>query len=115
MDVEACWLSDKDGRGVLIMGHGLNVNFEQTDRGLVVTVNAAVAGEGPKFAVTAFPVWGNKAGQLKGSFEIQPTEAGTTLRPFANPSVVPAPFHPFYTQYDTYLMRYKDIVEAPTM
>ena len=112
MDVEACWLSDKDGRGVLITGHGLNVNFEQTDRGLVVTVNAVVAGEGPKFAVTAFPVWSNRIGTLKGTFQMQTTEAGTTPRPFANPDTLPAPFHPFYTQYDTYLMQYKDIIGA---
>jgi len=42
---------------------------------------------------------------------MQTTEAGTTPRPFANPSIVPAPFHPFYTQYDTYLMRFADITE----
>lgn len=112
MDVEACWLSDKDGRGVLITGRGLNVNFEQTDQGIVVTVNAAVAGEGPKFAVTAFPVWSNRIGTLKGTFQMQTTEAGTTPRPFANLDILPAPFHPFYTQYDTYLMQYKDIIGA---
>lgn len=29
---------------------------------------------------------------------------------FDHPRTIPAPFHPFVTQYDTYLMRYNDIV-----
>ena len=28
---------------------------------------------------------------------------------FVNPQTVPAPFHPFETQYDTYLLKYNDI------
>ena len=39
------------------------------------------SGQSPKFAKTAFGVWSNEVGQKTGT----------------------------YTQYDTYLMRYKDI------
>ena len=50
--IDAAFLSDKDGNGILITGDSLSLNFEQTDRGIVVTVNAAVSGQGPKFAKT---------------------------------------------------------------
>jgi hypothetical protein len=32
-------------------------------------------------------------------------------RLFAPAADVPAPFRPFKTQYDTYLMKYRDVVE----
>ena len=90
----------------------MNLNFEQTDRGIVVTINAAVSGQGPKFAKTAFGVWSNKIGSRSGSFHLQATEKGN---PYPNlllyPDKVPAAFNPYYTQYDTYLMRFDDIYD----
>ena len=114
MGVDAAWFSDKDGNGILITGKNLNINFEQTDLGIVVTVNAAVSGQGPKFARTAFPVWSNEIGAKSGSFQLMRTEAGQLMPPFASPDEVPAPFHPFLTQYDTYLMKFNDIVQTST-
>ena len=110
MGVDAAWLSDKDGNGILVTGNDLNINFEQTDLGIVVTVNAAVSGQGPKFAQTAFGVWSNQAGTKTGTFRIMATEAGCQLPLFSAPKEVNAPFKPFLTQYDTYLMKYNDIV-----
>ena len=109
MGVDACWLSDKDGNGILISGDSLNINFEQTDRGIVVTVNAAVSGQGPKFNKTPHFVSSRNVGVKTGTFRMQTTEKGRTPRLFRNPADVPAAFRPFYTQYDTYLMRFKDI------
>lgn len=109
MGVDACWLSDASGRGILITGSQLNVNFEQTDMGIVVTVNAAVSGEGPKSRITTFPVWSDKAGVMKGSFSLQTTQAGEVPGIFDRPASVQKPFSPFFTQYDTYLMRFNDI------
>ena len=45
--IDAAFLSDSDGNGILITGDSLSLNFEQTDRGIVLTVNAAVSGQGP--------------------------------------------------------------------
>ena len=110
MGVDAVWLSDKDGNGVLIVCNDGNISFEQTDRGIVVTVNAAVSGEGPKFAKTAFGVWSNKMGTKKGHFGIYRTKAGDLPLPqFHHPQDTAKPFRPFQTQYDTYLMRFSDI------
>ena len=113
MGVEACWLSDKDGNGVLIAAPSadelLNINFEQTDRGIVVTVNAAVSGQGPKFNKTPHAVMSRDAGTLTGTFRIFETKAGQQPAPFASPASVPAAFRPFYTQYDTYLMKLDNI------
>ena len=131
MGVDACWLTDKDGNGILItatnlhnsllpqedqspnkgMGGAMMLNFEQTDRGLVVTVNAAVSGQGPKFARTAFNGWKPGDGMVGASFRIYRVEAGSVPPLFMPASEVPAPFRPFVTQYDTYLMRYADIAE----
>ena len=116
--VEAALFSDAEGNGLLIAApvsseDALNLNFEQTDRGIVVTVNAAVSGQGPKSSKTHFPGWSKEKGAVSGQFLIYRIDAARmpqlvkTL--FADPAAVPAPFHPFLTQYDTYLLRYDDI------
>ena len=117
MGIDAAFFSDKEGNGILITSPresgALNLNFEQTDRGLVVTVNAAVSGQGPKFAKTAFKGWQLGDALVYGEFVIWRIEAGTlpqtVSRLFTPAAAVPAPFKPFLTQYDTYLLRYNDI------
>ena len=115
--VDAALLTDKDGNGLLLICQNGNVSFEQTDRGIVLTYNAVVSGEGPKFSRTAFPVIANKVGTVSGDFYLYRVEAGhipSLLRDlFQCPDSIPAPFCPFETQYDTYLMRYDDIISAP--
>ena len=112
--VDAAMLTDGNGDGLLLVCNNGNVSFEQTDRGIVLTYNAAVSGEGPKFARTAFPVIANKVGTVGGDFylyRIDKTKPPQLLRTlFAAPKTVPAPFHPYETQYDTYLMRFEDVV-----
>ena len=112
--VDAAMLTDGNGDGLLLVCNNGNVSFEQTDRGIVLTYNAAVSGEGPKFARTAFPVIANKVGTVGGDFylyRIDKTKTPQLLRTlFAAPKTVPAPFHPYETQYDTYLMRFEDVV-----
>ena len=110
MGVDAAWFSDAEGNGILIVGDKSNINFEQTDRGIVVTVNAAVSGQGPKFARTAHSITTDRLKQKKGSFRMYKTKAGETPRLFEHPANVPAAWNPFLTQYDTYLMRYDAIL-----
>ena len=108
--VDAVWLSDKNGNGIFMKCNDGNVSFEQTDRGIVVTINAAVSGQGPKFSKTAFGVWSNKMGTKKGHFDIYRTKAGDLPLPqFHHPQDTGKQFRPFQTQYDTYLMRFSDI------
>ena len=113
MGVDAALFSDAEGNGLLVVGDSLSLNFEQTDRGIVMTVNAAVAGQGPKFARTAFPVIAKRVGSVNGEFRLYRIEAGNVpkvvSRLFVSPQAVPTPFHPFATQYDTYLLPYDDI------
>ena len=115
MGIDAAFFSDKDGNGILVVGDSLNMNFEQTDRGIVVTVNAAVSGQGPKFARTAFPVTSKNTDTLHGSFRICAVK-DNELPPAMSYllSQPKTPFKPFKTQYDTYLMRYDDITEGTT-
>ena len=111
--IDAALLSDKDGNGILITGDSLSLNFEQTDRGILLTVNASVSGQGPKFAKTHFPGWQKGDAPVNATFRsylIQSKDHPAVLnRMFIRPQEVPAPFRPFETQYDTYLLRYKDI------
>ena len=124
--VDAAFFSDAAGNGLLVVGDSLNINFEQTDCGIVMTVNASVSGQGPKFAKTAFNSWSSfglsdalftknpEKGPVSGKFCIYRIEAGNmpevVKRLFAPADRVPAPFHPFLTQYDTYLLKYNDII-----
>ena len=111
--VDAALLTDKEGNGLLLVTDNGNVSFEQTDRGIVVSVNAAVSGEGPKFSRTAFPVVAAQTPPLSGEFYLYRVEASRLPalleKLFAAPADIPAPLHSFETQYDTYLMRYDDI------
>ena len=123
MGIDAALLTDSLGNGLLITaplqsegsGEALNLNFEQTDRGIVLTVNAAVSGQGPKFAKTAFNGWKAGDGPVSGKFRLYRIEAADMPqllnRLFLPAAEVPAPFHPFETQYDTYLLRYNDILQ----
>lgn len=114
MGLDAALLCDKDGNGLVITGDSLNLNFEQTDRGIVLSVNAAVSGQGPKFARTAFPITSKNAGCLQGSFRIcavKNNELPPPLCYYLEGQEKLTPFKPFLTQYDTYLMRYEDITE----
>lgn len=118
MDVEACYLSDKDGNGIVIVADStMNINFEQTDRGIIVTVNAAVSGQGPKFARSAFKVWAYKSESRKCSFSMYRIKNGKlpeiANKLFSQPAYMVKPFKPFLTQYDTYLLRFDNIL-APT-
>lgn len=115
MGIDAAFFSDKDGNGILVVGDSLNMNFEQTDCGIVVTVNAAVSGQGPKFARTAFPVTSKNTDTLQGTFRICAVK-DNELPPAMSYllSQPKTPFKPFLTQYDTYLMRYDDITEGTT-
>lgn len=112
--VDAAWLTDANGNGVLLVCDNADVSFEQTDRGIILTYNAAVSGQGPKFARTAFPVIARNVGTVSGDFYLYPTQAGNTPYPlrrlFLNPANIPAPFRPFATQYDTYLMPLSSIL-----
>ncbi len=113
MGVDAAFLSDKNGNGLLIVGDSLCMNFEQTDRGIVVSINADVAGQGPKFSRTAFPHIKDNKYLLKGAFSVYRIDAQNQSQTFkslfVDPQSVPLPFRPFKTQYDTYLLRYDDI------
>lgn len=108
--IDAAFLSDKEGNGILITGDSLSLNFEQTDRGIVLTVNAAVSGQGPKFAKTHFPGWQKGDQPVSATFQSYYIKADVmpevVSRMFAPAADVPVPFRPFVTQYDTYLQRY---------
>lgn len=106
--IDAALFSDKDGNGLLVTGDSLNLNFEQTDRGIVVTINAAVSGQGPKFARTAFNAWKSGDAPVSASFRLYRIKASMLPKLFS-PVSVPVPFKPYQTQYDTYLMTFKDI------
>lgn len=111
--VDVALFSDSIGNGLLVVGDSLNLNYEQTDRGIVLTVNAAVSGQGPKFAKTAFKGWQPGDGPVGSSFRVYRMEAGrwplAVSRLFLPAANVPAPFVPFLTQYDTYLLKYNNI------
>ena len=114
MGVDAAFFSDKEGNGLLVVGDSLNMNFEQTDRGIVVTVNAAVSGQGPKFSRTAFPVISKDVGIKKGTFRMTAVSGGKLPQAvghlFVDPREIRQPQRHFLTQYDTYLMKYEDVL-----
>ena len=114
MEVDAALLTDKDGNGMLLVCDKGNVNFEQTDKGIVLTYNLSVSGQGPKFKRTDFPVIAKNVGTVNGDFylyKVTPEQMPALENIFNNPSLIAPPFKPFETQYDTYLLRFEDITD----
>jgi len=115
MGIDAAFLSDEEGNGLLIVGDSLNLNFEQTDLGIVLTINAAVSGQGPKSSRTEYPVIGKNIGTVGGEFLLYKIDKKTFNHSmkelFIAPVDFPNPLHPYQTQYDTYLMHFSDIYQ----
>ncbi len=113
--VDAALLTDSLGNGILIFCKQGNISFEQTDRGIVLSYNAAVSGMGPKFSRTAFPVIAKKVGTVTGDFYLYRVDASRMPlllhRLFAPAASIQPPYRPFLKQYDTYLMRFADIIQ----
>lgn len=113
MNVNAALMTDSIGNGVLLYCQKGNINFENTDRGIVVTYNVAVAGQGPKFRRTAFPIISKELGKINGEFYLFKVDAknypSILKEIFSDPHSIRIPAKHFITQYDTYLMRYNEI------
>lgn len=111
MGVDAIWLSDKDGNGYVFYCQDGNFNVEQTDKGIILTVNAYVSGQGPKFATTTFGVWSHEMKPKSLEYYIARTSNDNMPSVFGDPSKISDPFRPFVKQYDTYLMNWSEITD----
>jgi beta-galactosidase len=113
--IDAVLLTTTEGDGILLFCNNGNVSFEQTDKGIVLTYNLAVSGQGPKFARTAFPVMADKTNSLTGDFYLYRVNKDNSpdiiSELFNSEKLNIVPFAPFKKQYDTYLMRFDDIVQ----
>ena len=109
IDALAC--TDGQGTGFLLVAPGCNLNFEETDHGVVLSVNPVVSGLGGKLRATAYPVYTDDTRQIEGSLVLYPLRAGTwpqALKPlfFDEPARHIEPQNPFLSVYDTYLLKY---------
>ncbi|MDH6305766.1 beta-galactosidase [Parabacteroides sp. PF5-5] len=114
MGVDVVLCTKPSGEGVLLVCNNGNVNFEQTDRGIVLTVNASVSGLGGKLRPTFFPVYADKMDAIVGSFDLYYVDGmkwDKVLKEiFVSPQEVKKPYAPFVSLYDTYLLKFNDIV-----
>lgn len=114
MGVDAVVCSDEAGNGFMAIAPHSNMNFEQTDRGIVLSVNPVVSGLCGKLRETAYPVYTDDLETVAGSLVIYPLSAGRwpeeVIALFKHPKEIVQPDNPFLSQYDTYLMKYSHIV-----
>lgn len=115
MGIDALACTDGQGNGFLLVAPGCNLNFEETDHGVVLSVNPVVSGLGGKLRATAYPVYTDDTRQIEGSLVLYPLRAGTwpqALKPlfFDEPARHIEPQNPFLSVYDTYLLKYDDTV-----
>ena len=115
MGIDALVCTDDAGNGFLVIAPHSNINFEQTDKGIVLSFNAVVSGLCGKLRETAYPVYTDDVEQISGNILLYPLlegkwpEAVTTL--FEQPKDMEPSENPFLSEYDTYLMKYLDIVD----
>ena len=114
MDVDAALLTDENGDGILMVCKDGKVNFEQTDQGIVLTYNSYVSGLGPKSGITRYAVYADKIKGISGSFYLYKINAATDKQKlesrFVSPQKVKKAFRPFLSEYDTYLLKFNDII-----
>lgn len=111
MGVDAAMLTDAEGNGIMIVCKDAKINFEQTDRGIVLTYNTFVSGIGPKSSTSRYAVRAENVNRIKGEFYLYKVNAGDTIPLMINPRNIAKPFCPYQSQYDTYLMKFCDITE----
>src|SRR5574344_1093357 len=110
MGVDAALMTDDAGNGILLTCKNGKINFEQTDKGIVVTCNAYVSGIGPKSKATSYPVYADKISDISGSLILYKVAAGDNIPLMLNAKKVKQPFRHFLSEYDTYLLKYEDII-----
>lgn len=114
MGVDALVCTDNEGNGFVVVAPHSNMNFEQTDRGIVLSVNAAVAGLGGKLRDTAYPIYTDDIEELAGSLVIYPLSATGWPKEisylFRQADEIDKSENPILSVYDTYLMKYSDII-----
>lgn len=114
MGIDALACTDDAGNGFLVIAPHSNMNFEQTDRGLVLSFNAVVSGLCGKLRDTAYPVYTDDVERLEGNVFLYPLSAGKWPEAvsafFRQPKEIEQPENPFLSVYDTYLMEYSDII-----
>lgn len=116
MGVDAVACTDAQGNGFLLVAPGSKLNFEETDRGVVLTVNNVVSGLCGKLSDTAYPVYTDDVEPLKGRLCLYPLQAGKWPQEvsqlfLAEPGKSVKAQNPFLSVYDTYLLKYDDAVQ----
>lgn len=114
MGVDALICTDNAGNGFMMIAPQSNVNFEQTDKGVILSVNTVVSGLCGKLRETAYPVYTDDVDKISGELFIFPLSEGKWINEidylFKHPTDIKQPENPFLSVYDTYLMRYSDII-----
>lgn len=114
MGIDLILCTNDQGDGILVKCDNGNFNFEQTDKGIVITYNARVSGLGGKLRTTSFPVYANQVGEIKGSFTLYPVKGSSWSSSmkdlFVQPETI-TPYKPFLSVYDIYLLKFNDIVK----
>ena len=115
MGVDAVVCTDTEGNGLLIVCPNGNANFEETNQGIIISINTVVSGLCGKLRNTAFPVYTDDIEKLKGKVTLIPFKKETLPILISdllkNANEKGGNENPFLSVYDTYLKRYEDIIE----
>lgn len=114
MGVDMVLCTKPNGDGLLLVCDNGNINFEQTDRGIVLSFNSSVSGLGGKLRPTSFPIYADRMDAITGEFNLYYVDGKNWNKAlkdiFALPQEVKKPYAPFISAYDTYLLKFEDII-----
>lgn len=103
--VDALLCTDSEGGGLFFVSDCADVDFELTDRGVVLSFNPVVSGLGAKGSLSSYSNFADSIGEVKGSVTVYRVEAGRWNKAmksvFSDPADIEA-FTPYLSQYDTY-------------
>ena len=110
--VDAVVITDASGKGYLLITNNANVNFEQTDDAIFVSINNIVSGLCGKLRKTAYPKYSNTTTSMNVSFTMMPIDLSRLPEAFSSYLLAPdniESFNPFLTQYDNFLLKTSEI------
>lgn len=107
--VDALLITDKSGRGYLLIAPDANICLEQTDDAVFISINGVVSGICSKLRKTAYPQYSNQEHPLNLSFTLLPIDIQSLPDwLFYDVNSIES-FNPFKSQYDNYLLKTSDI------
>lgn len=113
-DIDLFSITDNAGNGFAMLGSALQIDFQHTTEGPVLTFNKFVQGMGTRLSDTNYRITLGLNSTINGNFKIIPLKQSSwpvlLTNLFGSPIKQQTSFQPFVASYDTYLLNLPQVM-----